>query len=89
MNHNFTLTQGKMTTLRPFRCDDLFRFNNVNLDELTATYYMPFYLQYLATWPEFFVAAEAPDGQMMGYIMGKVEGEGENWHGHVTAVTGM
>lgn len=24
---------------------------------------------------------------MMGYILGKAEGEGELWHGHVTAVT--
>lgn len=24
---------------------------------------------------------------MMGYIVGKVEGQGEHWHGHVTAVT--
>eukprot|EP00164_Ancoracysta_twista_P001691 GFYU01002216.1.p1 GENE.GFYU01002216.1~~GFYU01002216.1.p1 ORF type:complete len:122 (-),score=22.95 GFYU01002216.1:211-576(-) len=23
----------------------------------------------------------------MGYVMGKAEGEGENWHGHVTAVS--
>lgn len=23
----------------------------------------------------------------MGYIMGKAEGQGEQWHGHVTAVT--
>ena len=23
----------------------------------------------------------------MGYIMGKAEGSGENWHGHVTALT--
>ena len=23
----------------------------------------------------------------MGYIMGKAEGKGEQWHGHVTAVT--
>ena len=23
----------------------------------------------------------------MGYILGKAEGVGENWHGHVTAVT--
>lgn len=31
--------------------------------------------------------AEAPDGSIMGYIMGKAEGSGENWHGHVTALT--
>ena len=37
-----------MTTLRPFRCDDLFKFNNVNLDPLTETYNLAFYLMYLS-----------------------------------------
>uniref|UniRef100_A0A915CPF9 Uncharacterized protein n=1 Tax=Ditylenchus dipsaci TaxID=166011 RepID=A0A915CPF9_9BILA len=36
-----------MTTIRPFEAEDLFRFNNVNLDPLTETYGLPFYLQYL------------------------------------------
>lgn len=31
--------------------------------------------------------AEGPHQQAMGYILGKAEGEGEKWHGHVTAVT--
>lgn len=31
--------------------------------------------------------AEGPDNQAMGYILGKAEGEGTKWHGHVTAVT--
>jgi hypothetical protein len=26
-----------MTTIRRFTCDDLFRFNNINLDSLTET----------------------------------------------------
>uniref|UniRef100_H2ZXQ5 N-alpha-acetyltransferase 20 n=1 Tax=Latimeria chalumnae TaxID=7897 RepID=H2ZXQ5_LATCH len=56
-----------MTTLRAFTCDDLFRFNNINLDPLTETYGIPFYLQYLAHWPEYFVVAEAPGGELMGY----------------------
>lgn len=34
-----------MTSLRRFTCDDLFAFNNVNLDILTETYNLPFYLQ--------------------------------------------
>lgn len=76
-----------MTTLRQFTCDDLFRFNPVNLDPLTETYGVPFYLQYLARWPEYFLVAESPSNEIMGYIMGKAEGSGENWHGHVTAVT--
>merc|ERR1712037_293111 len=77
----------KMTTLRQFTCDDLFRFNPVNLDPLTETYGVQFYLQYLARWPEYFLVAESPSNEIMGYIMGKAEGSGENWHGHVTAVT--
>lgn len=76
-----------MTTLRRFTCDDLFTFNNVNLDILTETYNLPFYLQYLAKWPEYCSVAEGPGQQTMGYILGKAEGQGHNWHGHVTAVT--
>ncbi|KAG9510965.1 E3 ubiquitin-protein ligase HECW2, partial [Fragariocoptes setiger] len=76
-----------MTNIRPFRCDDLFELNEVNLDPLTETYGLSFYLQYLAKWPEYFVACENPTGEMMAYIMGKIEGHGEYWHGHVTALS--
>merc|ERR1711988_1797493 len=48
---------------------------------------MSFYLQYLAKWPEYCFTAEGPGMRIMGYILGKAEGIGENWHGHVTAVT--
>ncbi|KAK7506817.1 hypothetical protein BaRGS_00001668 [Batillaria attramentaria] len=76
-----------MTTIRPFTCDDLFKINSVNLDPLTETYGLPFYMQYLAHWPEYFQVAESPSGEIMGYIMGKAEGANENWHGHVTALS--
>uniref|UniRef100_A0A8C1VH39 N-alpha-acetyltransferase 20 n=1 Tax=Cyprinus carpio TaxID=7962 RepID=A0A8C1VH39_CYPCA len=60
-----------------------------NLDPLTETYGIPFYLQYLAHWPEYFIVAEAPGSELMGYIMGKAEGSvaREEWHGHVTALS--
>ncbi|XP_039298127.1 N-alpha-acetyltransferase 20-like [Nilaparvata lugens] len=76
-----------MTTLRPFTCNDLLKYNAVNLDPLTETYGLSFYMQYLAHWPEYFLVAESASGEIMGYIMGKSEGHGENWHGHVTALT--
>lgn len=95
-----------MCTLRPFVCNDMFKFNGVNLDPLTETYGLSFYMQYLAHWPEYFQVAESPSGEIMGYskftiiclatgndrlvfvlVMGKAEGHGENWHGHVTALT--
>nr|XP_017242832.1 PREDICTED: N-alpha-acetyltransferase 20 isoform X2 [Daucus carota subsp. sativus] len=76
-----------MSTIRRFCCNDLLRFASVNLDHLTETFNMSFYMTYLARWPDYFHVAESPGNQVMGYIMGKVEGEGESWHGHVTAVT--
>eukprot|EP01038_Epipyxis_sp_PR26KG_P006218 gene6218-8570_t len=76
-----------MTTMRPFLAEDLFKFNHINLDPLTETYTVQFYTQYLATWPGLCATLEDPSGRMMGYILGKAEGEGKLWHGHVTAVT--
>jgi N-terminal acetyltransferase B complex catalytic subunit len=80
--------RGAMTTMRPFTCDDLFAYNDVNTDALTETFNLNFYLSYLARWPEYFTTAEGPGGSApTGYVMGKAEGRGERWHGHVTAVT--
>ncbi len=77
-----------MTSTRPFHMNDLFRFNNVNLDVLTETFNMPFYLQYMSRWPELFTIATSPhDDSIMGYMIGKCEGRGRSWHGHVSAVT--
>ena len=76
-----------MTTLRPFQANDLFKFNHINLDPLTETYNIPFYLQYVSTWPSLCATFEDPSGRLMGYILGKAEGDKNLWHGHVTAVT--
>jgi len=67
--------------------DDLLRFNNVNLDSWTETFNMSFYFNYLTRWPECCVIAESADGTIAGYIIGKVEGHGEDWHSHVSAIS--
>lgn len=41
----------------------------------------------MSRWPELFTAAVAPDGSIAGYMLGKSEGVGTLWHGHVSAVT--
>jgi N-terminal acetyltransferase B complex catalytic subunit len=99
-----------MSELRRFRALDLFSFNPINLDRLTETYNLSFYLNYMATWPDLFLVQHAPsstsptpitsklhslslqhtsprEGRMMGYLMGKLEGRGTEWHSHVTAIT--
>ncbi len=76
-----------MTTVRQFTCSDLFRFNSINLGPLTRTFSLNLYLQHLCIWPDYFLTAESPAGDLVGYIMGKSEGASENnWHGHVTTV---
>ncbi|KAF9261246.1 N-acetyltransferase, partial [Marasmius fiardii PR-910] len=46
-----------------------------------------FYLRNLSRWPDLCCVQEAPSGRMMGYVIGKAEGLGTEWHGHVTAIT--
>ncbi|XP_059561409.1 N-alpha-acetyltransferase 20 isoform X2 [Myotis yumanensis] len=65
-----------MTTLRAFTCDDLFRFNNINLDPLTETSRQHH--------------IHVPGRRInRGEVMGKAEGSvaREEWHGHVTALS--
>ncbi|KAJ4483635.1 N-acetyltransferase [Lentinula aciculospora] len=76
-----------MSVLRSFKASDLFKFNNVNLDIWTETYDIGFYLYYLSRWPDLCYVQEAPSGRMMGYVIGKAEGQNTEWHGHVTAIT--
>ncbi|KAJ1507587.1 N(alpha)-acetyltransferase 20, NatB catalytic subunit [Coelomomyces lativittatus] len=76
-----------MATFRRFRAEDLFRLNHINLDPLTENYNPTFYLSYLARWPDCCYTAFSHDNQPMAYILGKAEGQGTDWHGHVTALT--
>lgn len=76
-----------MTTITPFRAPDLLKFGTVNLDVLTENYHLGYYLQYLSCWPSMVFKSGNPDGRCTGYMIGKAEGPGLEWHSHITAVT--
>ncbi|KJZ75658.1 hypothetical protein HIM_04815 [Hirsutella minnesotensis 3608] len=85
-----------MATFRRFRPDDVDKFSKCNLDPLTETYELGFYLQYYAKWPSLFQVCEDAGGNVIGYIMGKVESSPDAvkfsehylpWHAHITALT--
>ena len=76
-----------MTALKPMTCTDLFDFNRVNFDQLTETFSIDFYYEYLETWPQYQTMARDSNGFAQGYFVGKVEGTGPSWHAHVSAVT--
>ncbi|CAO2657286.1 Nn.00g034120.m01.CDS01 [Neocucurbitaria sp. VM-36] len=62
-----------MATIRPMRPNDLLRISSTNLDHLTETYNIGFYLEYLTKWPELCQIIEGIDGEIEGYILGKLE----------------
>ena len=81
-----------MATLKSMDMFDVLKFNNVNLDLLTETFYTSFYGKYLSTWKEYCATSFDSQGVIQGYVIGKVEGvKGDDnikdWHGHVSAVT--
>ncbi|KAI1853591.1 hypothetical protein JX266_001575 [Neoarthrinium moseri] len=85
-----------MVTFRRFRPDDLNRISMCNMDPLTETYDSSFYLQYYAKWPGMFIVAEDDSGNIVGYVMGKLESSPAYfkqsphylpWHAHITALT--
>lgn len=58
---------SKMGTIRPMRPDDLLRISSTNLDHLTETYGISFYLEYLTKWPELCQVIEGMNGNIEGY----------------------
>ncbi len=67
-----------MATIRPFSMFDVLKFNNVNLDLLTETFYTSFYCKYLSTWKEYCAVSEDSCSNIQGYLLGKVEGDKNN-----------
>lgn len=81
-----------MTSIKPFEATDLFKLNDINLDVFTENFSSEFYLEYLVLWPSlFFKSTELTTSKcqdrISGYMMGKTEGKGKNWHSHITAIT--
>ena len=81
-----------MATIRAMNMFDLLKYNNINLDLLTETFYTSFYGKYFSTWPEYCVVSEDTVSNIQGYLLGKAEGNKGNdtikdWHAHVSAVT--
>lgn len=56
-----------MSSVRPMTPADLLKFNPCNLDHLTETYNIGFYLDYFAKWPELCMVIEGRHGEIEGY----------------------
>ncbi|SGZ50746.1 CIC11C00000004417 [Sungouiella intermedia] len=81
-----------MTSIKPFKMEDLFEISSVNLDPFTENFNLLFYSQYVCEWPQLFFKSVEPAShghEISGYMMGKTEGQlsKKEWHTHITAVT--
>lgn len=77
-----------MSTFKRFEATDLFSLNSINLDSFTENYDPKFYLHYIINHPEYnTLSLSSLDSRPQGYVLGKKEGKGSNFHGHVTALT--
>lgn len=56
-----------MSFIRPMLPSDLLKISATNLDHLTETYNIGFYLEYLTKWPDLCRVIEAHDGRIEGY----------------------
>jgi N-terminal acetyltransferase B complex catalytic subunit len=62
-----------MSFVRPMRAEDLFLFNTCNLDHLTETFHVNYYLDYFGRWPNLCKVIEGADGRIEAYLLGKLE----------------
>ncbi|GMM46124.1 peptide alpha-N-acetyltransferase complex B subunit [Pichia kluyveri] len=76
-----------MSSIKPFQATDLFNFTPINLDPLTENFYLYFYHQYLYTWPTLSYKSVNENQEPTGYMLAKTEGQGKEWHAHISAVT--
>lgn len=56
-----------MSSIRPMTPLDLLKFNPCNLDHLTETYNIGFYLDYFSKWPQLCKVLESKDGEIEAY----------------------
>ncbi|KOS15904.1 acyl- n-acyltransferase [Malassezia pachydermatis] len=75
--------------IRQATADDLIGMQNCNLHNLPENYTMRYYFYHALTWPQLSYVAEDEKGNIVGYILGKMEEEPENGipNGHVTSIS--
>jgi N-alpha-acetyltransferase 10/11 len=82
-----------MINIRPATVQDMLDMQNANLHNLPENYQSKYYLYHSTSWPQLsFVACDATTGQVVGYVLAKMEEELEpdqRPHGHITSLSVM
>mmetsp|Transcript_26828 Transcript_26828/g.104161 ORF Transcript_26828/g.104161 Transcript_26828/m.104161 type:complete len:144 (-) Transcript_26828:481-912(-) len=75
-----------MVNIRLANADDLLAMQTVNLSCLPENYQMKYYFYHILSWPQLIHVAEDHNGQIVGYVLAKMEDEADAVHGHITSL---
>lgn len=68
------------------KADDLLAMQTTNLWCLPENYQMKYYLYHFLSWPQLLHVAENHKGQIVGYVLAKMEEDSDVPHGHITSL---
>ncbi|XP_026465620.1 N-alpha-acetyltransferase daf-31-like [Ctenocephalides felis] len=72
--------------IRCAKPEDLMNMQHCNLLCLPENYQMKYYFFHGLSWPQLSYVAEDGKGKIVGYVLAKMEEEGEEKHGHITSL---
>lgn len=75
-----------MVCIRQATSEDLIQMQNSNLWCLPENYALKYYLYHELSWPQLLHVAENHKGQIVGYVLAKMEEDAEPPHGHITSL---
>ena len=76
----------KMVCIRQATAEDLIAMQTSNLWCLPENYALKYYLYHGLSWPQLLHVAENHKGQIVGYVLAKMEDEASPPHGHITSL---
>jgi len=75
-----------MVCIRQATAEDLIQMQNSNLWCLPENYALKYYLYHVLSWPQLLHVAENHKGQIVGYVLAKMEEDAVPAHGHITSL---
>ena len=75
-----------MVCIRQATADDLIAMQTSNLWCLPENYQLKYYFYHELSWPQLLHVAENHKGQIVGYVLAKMEDDANPPHGHITSL---
>ncbi|KAJ1423736.1 acyl-CoA N-acyltransferase [Ochromonadaceae sp. CCMP2298] len=75
-----------MVCIRQATADDLIQIQTSNLWCLPENYQLKYYMYHYLSWPQLIHVAENHKGQIVGYVLAKMEEDAKPPHGHITSL---